>query len=84
MNEEKQVTSTQPRPEENRWLKVIGGALIGYVLILILMAGIALFSADADGVRSFLSTLSPVPLIALGMVYFMLRRSTNNAGETQP
>lgn len=84
MNEEKQVTSTTPRPQENRWLKVIGGFLIGYVLIIALMAGIALFSADADGVRSFLSTLSPVPLLALGMVYFMLRRSTNNAGDTQP
>lgn len=84
MKEETQVTTTTPRRTENRWLKVIGGFLIGYVLILVLMAGVALFSADADGVRSFLSTLSPVPLLALGMVYFMLRRSTNNAGETQP
>jgi hypothetical protein len=84
MNEDKQVTSTAPRPQENRWLKVISGALIGYVLIIILLAGVALFSADTDGLRSFLSTQSPVPLIALGMVYFMLRRSTNNAGEKQP
>ncbi len=83
MNEEKQVLDTQPRRIENRWLNVIGGMLLGYVLILALMAGIALFSADAEGIRSFLTNLSPVPLLALGMVYFMLRRSTNNAGETQ-